>query len=131
MSEWLVGLQCEGVVVATWDDGLVEGVWYVEVEEQVKKGNGKKRKSKAMYRAASALRCKTKDEVEAYRRSARLDNMDNGDIGDDKEDGDNGVGGGDGDGDKGGGGGEPPIPNPPTPDMESDSGGPWAGQGQG
>ena len=45
----------EGVVVEEWDGGLGEGEWYVEVEEWVKKGKGKKRRSKAIYEVASAL----------------------------------------------------------------------------
>ena len=44
MSEW--------VVAEMWDGGSSEGEWYVEVEEWVKKGRGKKRKSKAMYAVA-------------------------------------------------------------------------------
>ena len=62
-EEWSVS---EGVVLETWDDGVGEGEWYVEVEEWVKKGKGKKRKSKAMSAVASALLFKTKEEAEAY-----------------------------------------------------------------
>ena len=45
----------EGVVLAARDGRLGEGEWYVEVEKWVKKGKGKKRKSKAMYAVALAL----------------------------------------------------------------------------
>ena len=107
----------EGVVVERWDDGLGQGEWYVEVEEWMKKRKGKKRKSKAMYAVASALLFKTKEEAEAYVRSAGLGNG---------EDGDNGDEGGDGDRDKGGDGREPLAPSPTIPDMESDNGAPGA-----
>ena len=117
----------EGLVVQTWDDGLGAGRWYVEVEEWMKKAKGKKRKSKAMYAVASALLFKTKEEAQAYLRSAGMGNGEDGDIGDDGDDCNNGDEGGDGDWDKGGDGGDLPAPSLPAPDMESD----MAHQGQG
>ena len=92
--------------------GWVKGEWYVEVEEWVKKGKGKRSKSKAMYAVASALLFKTKEEAEAYFRSSGLEKGEDGDKGDDVQDGENGEDGGDGDGDKGGDGGEPPAASP-------------------
>ena len=118
-KEWTVS---EGVVVDTWDDGLSEGEWCVEMEEWVKTGNGKKRKSKAMYAVVSALLFKTKDEVEAYLPYLRSSGLGNG------EDGDNGNEGEDRG--KDGDGGEPPARNPPSLDMESDSGALRAGHGE-
>ena len=105
-EEWSVS---EGVVVEMSDDGLGEGEWYVEVEEWVKKAKGKKRKSKAMYTVASALLFKTKEEAEAYLRSAGLGNREDGDNGDEGDNGDNGEEGGHGDAYKGGMG-ESPLP---------------------
>ena len=114
-EEWSVS---EGVLVETWDDGLGEAEWYVEVEECVNNGEGKKRKSKAMYAVASALLFNTKEEADAYLRSAGLENGEDGDNGDNGDNANNGDEGGDGEGDKGGDGGEPLAPSPPTPDME-------------
>ena len=70
-GEWSVSV---GVVVETWNDGLGEGEWYVEVEEWVKKGKGKKRKSEAIYAVASALLFKNKEKAEAYPRLAGIGN---------------------------------------------------------
>ena len=118
----------EGVVVETWDDWLSVGEWCVGVEEWVKKGKGKKRKSTGMYAVASALLFKTQAEADTYLCSAGLGNGEDGDNG---GDGDNGNEGGNGDGDKGEDGGEPPAPSPPTPAMDLDGGASEAGQGQG
>ena len=118
-EEWSLS---EGVVVETWDDGLGKGEWYVEVEDwENNRGGGKKRKSKAMYALASALLFKTKEEADAYPRSAGSGNWEDGDNTDDGDDGDNGDEGGDGHGDNCGDGGVPPTPNPPSRDTEPDS----------
>ena len=64
-------------------------------------------KSKPMYAVASALLFTTKEEAEAYLRSAGLGNGEDGNNGDDGDNGDHEDEGGDGDGDKGWDGGEP------------------------
>ena len=114
----------EGVLVETGHDGLGEGQSHVEVEHWVKKGKGKKRKTKAMCAIASALLSEISEEAGAYLWLAGLGKgqaVDDGDIGV------NGVGGGT----KGGDGAQPGAPSPATPDMESDNGTPRARQGQG